>query len=377
PAPADFSPQALVKVQLMSNPPTVSDAVTVGTSGCVVRNFVVNRVGNGVHVSGGSQSIVERNFIGVNTGGTGVSQNSNRGVFIDNSARNTVGGSGQAANVISGNLLVIDISGASANDNVVRFNNIGANASGSQALGNRTNGVRITNGASRNRIGGSVSGGVDNLVYGSAGDGVIILSGTANLVQGNWFQVNNGNGVGIGSSSNTVGGSGLSFLNFIWSSALNGVEISGAATLSNVVQGNRIGMDFLNGNPIDSDPMGGGFRHNLGHGIAITNNALSNAIGASTDVNAANFIAFNLGDGVSVVAGTGNSILINSIFSNVGLGIDLGNDGRDINDDKDPDSGANGKQNYPVLVAANVTTASAKPLADVSPASTVSITVSL
>src|SRR6185503_1116822 len=338
PAPADFSPQALVKVQLMSNPPTVSDAVTVGTSGCVVRNFVVNRVGNGVHVSGGSQSIVERNFIGVNTGGTGVSQNSNRGVFIDNSARNTIGGSGQATNVISGNLLGIDINGANANENVVRFNFIGANASGSQALGNRTNGVRITNGASRNRIGGSVSGGVDNLVYGSAGDGVIIFSGTANLVQGNWFQVNNGNGVGIGSSSNTVGGSGLSFLNFIWSSALNGVEISGAATLSNVVQGNRIGMDFdLNGNPIDIT--GAAFRHNLGHGVAITNNALSNAIGAPTDVNAANVIAFNLGDGVSVLSGTGNSIQINSIFSNVGLGIDLGNDGRDINDDKDPDTG--------------------------------------
>lgn len=375
PAPADFSPQALVKVQVMSNN-NVSDAVTVGNSGCVVRNFVVNRVANGVHVSGGSQSIVERNFIGVNTGGSGISQNSNRGVFIDNSARNTIGGSGQAANVISGNLLGIDISGANANENVVRFNNIGANASADAALGNRTNGVRITNGASRNRIGGSVSGGVDNLVYGSTGDGVIIFSGTANLVQGNWFQVNNGNGVGIGSSSNTVGGSGVSLKNFIWSSALNGVEISGGATLSNVVQGNRIGMDFdQSGNPVDIT--GGAFRHNLGHGVAITNNSLSNAVGDSTDVNAANFIAFNLGDGVSVLSGTGNSIQINSIFSNVGLGIDLGNDGRDINDDKDPDAGANGKQNYPVLVAANITVASAKPLAEVSPASTVSITVSL
>jgi len=371
PEPADFSPQALVKVQVMSNN-NVSDAVTVGNSGCVVRNFVVNRVGNGVHVSGGSQSIVERNFIGVNTGGTDVSQNSNRGVFIDNSARNTVGGSGQATNVISGNTVGVDINGANANDNVVRFNNIGASASGLTAFGNRANDVRITNGASRNRIGGSVASGVDNLIYGSAGDGVIILSGTANLVQGNWFQVNQGNGVGIGSSSNTVGGSGLSLANLIWSSALNGVDIDGAATLSNVVQGNLIGLVFdQNNNPVD------GGRHNNGHGIAITNNALSNAIGASTDVNAANFIAFNLGDGVSVVAGTGNSILINSIFSNVGLGIDLGNDGRDINDDKDPDSGANGKQNYPVLVAANITTASARPLADVSPASTVSITVSL
>jgi len=50
---------------------------------------------------------------------------------------------------------------------------------------------------------------------------------------------------------------------------------------------------------------------------------------------------------------TGNAFRGNQIYSNVGLGIDLGNDGPDTNDDLqlDADTGPNNKQNYPVLGA--------------------------
>jgi CSLREA domain-containing protein len=73
-----------------------------------------------------------------------------------------------------------------------------------------------------------------------------------------------------------------------------------------------------------------------------------------------NKIAFNaiLGpgwDGVRVFDGsTGNAILGNAIFSNNGLGIDLGPSGITPNDPGDPDAGANNLQNFPDLTLAAI-----------------------
>lgn len=360
----------LQAVQLTSSS-NVAAAITVGGSGCAVRSFVINKVGDGVRISNGTQSIVEGNLIGTTSSGNAISQNSNRGVLINNTARNTIGGNPQAGgiNVISGNALGIDINGANANENVIRFNLIGENSGGNVALGNRGNGVRITNGGSRNRIGVSNPTSIDNHIYGSQADGVAIVSGTGNLVQANLFQLNVGDGVNVGSSGNTVGGTGRPFANFIWSSSANGVEIGGGAT-NNLVQGNRIGLNFdNNGNPLNIQ--------NTGHGVATSNSASGNFIGGAVDINQANFIAFNAGDGVSVLSGTGNRVLINSIFSNGGLGIDLANDGRDVNDDKDGDSGANNKQNFPVLVSAIVTAAASSGVGIQSPTALITISVSL
>jgi hypothetical protein len=60
----------------------------------------------------------------------------------------------------------------------------------------------------------------------------------------------------------------------------------------------------------------------------------------------------NLFNGVDLSGTTGVSILRNSIFSNGRLGIDLGVDGRTLNDLGDADSGANVLQNFPLLSSA-------------------------
>ena len=89
---------------------------------------------------------------------------------------------------------------------------------------------------------------------------------------------------------------------------------------------------------------------NLGNGVRIDLSASKNTIGG-TDDGAGNTIAFNGANGVLVGSGTGNGILGNSIFSNVKLGSDLGDDGETLNDKTDADSGANNLQNAPELLA--------------------------
>ena len=65
-----------------------------------------------------------------------------------------------------------------------------------------------------------------------------------------------------------------------------------------------------------------------------------------------NIITGNDQNGVQVVDGLGNTILNNNIFENGQLGIDLGGDGPTPNDSDDPNTGANGLQNFPVITRA-------------------------
>jgi hypothetical protein len=98
---------------------------------------------------------------------------------------------------------------------------------------------------------------------------------------------------------------------------------------------------------------------NLGNGnsgVIVSSQGANNTIGG--DGAARNTIAFNGDEGVQIGVSifeadvTGNTVFANSIFSNEGLGIDLGDDGGTTNDVGDLDSGPNNLQNYPVLTSA-------------------------
>src|SRR6185369_17935257 len=86
---------------------------------------------------------------------------------------------------------------------------------------------------------------------------------------------------------------------------------------------------------------------NTNQGIAV-NDAVGNTIGG-TQSGAGNKIAFNNGPGLTILTGTGNTIRGNSIFSNNGLGIDLGSNGVTPNDGTDGDTGPNFLQNFPIV----------------------------
>ena len=90
---------------------------------------------------------------------------------------------------------------------------------------------------------------------------------------------------------------------------------------------------------------------NTGNGIIFNTTSTGNFVG-SIAAGAGNVIAFNTLAGVSVAAGAQNHLRSNRIFSNGGLGIDLGTTGVTPNDTNDTDTGANNLQNFPVLTSA-------------------------
>jgi hypothetical protein len=147
-----------------------------------------------------------------------------------------------------------------------------------------------------------------------------------------------------GAPNNVVGGPLAGDGNVIAANGLNGVMIFGFRPDGNLIRGNSIGTDA--GGTLNLGNTGAGVLIQAGF-----NNVVS---GKDDDRTAPNRIRFNSGAGIAVTGGSGNRLRINQFQSNVGLGIDLGNDGVTPNDGGDSDVGPNGLQNAPVLSGATI-----------------------
>jgi Calx-beta domain len=320
----------------------------IGGSTAAAQNVISSNGVDGVHIfdsTGGTSAIhnmVQGNIIGLTADGLSVLGNSQTGVAIY-SEDNTV----DDTNIISTNLQGILLSGAGATGNLINGNLIGTNGTGNAKLGNAEEGVRI-DGAPNNTISGNAKG---SQVISGNNVGLLITGTTAtgNQVFGNFIGTDITGTLDLGNSvqgveiddapANTIGGSTATDLNLI-SANLTGVEIVGAQALSNVVQGNNIGTDITGKLPLGNEQ----------DGVYIHEGASSNMIGGSTAA-AGNIIAFNSRDGVRIADDSvGNSILSNSIFANLGSGIDLVSSGT-------PATSPNNLQAAPTLtsVATSVT----------------------
>ncbi|HZK80922.1 MAG TPA: CSLREA domain-containing protein, partial [Humisphaera sp.] len=262
--------------------------------------------GIGIRLDTGSGGSVIRGLIisHFNAGGAGT------GIFINFSNGNT----------IAGNYIGTDPLGTSAEGNTEGIEDLGVN-----------NTIGGTSAGARNVISG-------NTIVGIASDG--------DIIQGNYIGTDASGTLGLGNGGTGVQANGADLIGGASPAARNvisgislGIDVGGDNA---TVAGNYIGTDFTGMLPVG----------NTGNGVELFGN--NDTVGGTLSSDG-NIIAFNGGEGVVVFnSGTENVIRHNSIFSNKGLGIDLGHDldGVNPNDPGDADTGANDLQNFPVLASA-------------------------
>lgn len=309
----------------------------------------------GVKIDGpeAHDNLVQGNYIGTTVNGNFWLGNGTDGVYILGGAKNnTIGGAAAGAgNLISGNAQRgVYLTDSGTTGNVIQGNFIGTDATGTVALlgnpsSNGNSGIAAHNGASNTLI-------LNNLISGMQAHGVEIAFNTGDcIVRGNLIGTNAGGtaaipnlGVGVlinySSTGNTVGGTTANDRNVISANGGGGVAI-GNDSNNNTLQGNFIG----------TNSVGAALGNNL-QGVVIIDSA-NNTIGGPV-AGAGNQIAYNSQKGVDILGASAasNRVLVNSIFSNGALGIDLNDDYVTANDAGDLDTGPNNLQNFPVLTQA-------------------------
>ncbi len=277
-------------------------------------------------------NVIAGNFIGT-TLGTDDYGNVVNGVFLYDAYSNTIGGATASyANVIAGSHgSGVVLAGAGSTGNVVASNLIGTTLAGNAPNGNVAAGV-VINGAVNNTIGGKL-GSSGNLISGNAvGVSITGAAATGNTIVGNLIGTDESGTLAIPNSQdgiridaaigNTIGGTSVGAANVI-SANQTGIEIDQDAS-ANVVLGNAIGTtasgqsalgNTLYGVLVTGAPAAGQPGDTIG----------------GTAAEDGNLIAFNLQTGVSIQNGAGNSILSDLIYSNGTQEISLapnGNDGQ-------------------------------------------------
>ena len=178
----------------------VSESIVGGTAQGA-GNLISGQSSSGVNITG-TDSIIQGNLIGPDVTGSAVLSNS-VGISVLGSHNQIGGTTPAARNVISGNRTGIQIGTAglpNINSNVVQGNFIGTNAAGSAPLPNIDRGVWISDSAN-NTIGGTDNG-AGNLIAFNAGEGVVVssvvLSTVGNAIRHNSIFSNARLGIDIG-----------------------------------------------------------------------------------------------------------------------------------------------------------------------------------
>ena len=163
---------------------------------------IVNANGPGVTLEGDNITVVG-NLIGIAPDGS-VAANTGVGLFIDNSTGDKIGAVGVNGNTISGNGgggIQLGTSGAPqfVQSATILGNYIGTQYGGGIALPNQGNGITVF--STGNTIGGTAYG-APNTIANNTGSGVVVNAGTQDAIQGNSIFNNTGPGIQLLNNGN-------------------------------------------------------------------------------------------------------------------------------------------------------------------------------
>ncbi len=285
-------------------------------------NLLSGNTNNQLIINTGSDNIVKGNIIGLDVTGASAVSACSYGIFLG--ANNTIigGAASGEGNFISGNTIAGIYQGM-GNGVTIKGNCVGTDITGTTAV---PNGIGIfCGGGGPVAIGGSAIG-EGNISSGNTGIGIQLTNGgTGGSVQGNIVGLkaggivplgNGGSGISVTSYSQvTVGGNSAGARNIVSANGSHGIEVFYGGL--NKVQGNYVGTDIT----------GTASRGNNGHGVFI--NATGTLIGGHSS-GEGNLIAANALDGIRLF-GIYDTVEGNLIGLDVTGNIAMGNGGYGVN----------------------------------------------
>lgn len=275
--------------------------VSGGATGTVVggttaadRNVISGSIAAGVALLSGKNTVLG-NYVGTNAAGTAAVPNLvgiGPGDLADGTIiGGTVPGSG---NLISGNWRGIWVESGTT----ILGNLIGTNSTGTAALGNTLNGIRVSPQASSTLIGGTTPA-ERNIISGNLGDG-IDDNGVGTKITGNYIGVDITGLVGLGNKGSGVSGYGI----------IGGLTTVPGTGAGNVISGNAYGIRGANstiqGNIVGLGADGATRLGNIGGILSGSNNLIGGTADGARNV-IGNSVQFDIAIGEPTVSNSNNN----------------------------------------------------------------------
>lgn len=313
---------------------TVHFASTTTTNTTITHNIISGNDENGIRLDSNDTVTISSNYIGLTLAGAAAG-NTDSGIDTGGSSNLTIGGTNASdGNYISANSLNgIYLSSSST---LIQNNTIGLTGNGNSVAGNTESGIYEQDGLNANSF-------IDNYIGGNQANG-LRFNGYDDVITGNHIGLSHsgdpvGNGAeGIlaeGASGFVIGGASESLRNFIADNGSNGIHIHSDCSTGYINGGN------IKGNYIGTNEAGDATSGYGNHQSGVVVNEQTGACGSifniqigGTESGESNTIAGNTVDGIRVFQGPNSDvfsviILVNSIFDNGNLGINLAHDASD------------------------------------------------